>query len=347
MKRTINSPTGFSPVEKEKRNTSPTIYRTSSQSSLISTTSSVRRELDRALAFENGPMRDRITVDILKIDKNDFKGTISPIEAKNLIYINTLGLDRNLLHSLDISFKGHIVITYRLREQINVDTTFESEDFVFEIDSGSGRSLLRGKIRGLRIQSHHQYHQHQHPMTRWVKLENCQWAFGEEKILEWLSKFGKPLTPLEEETYSFGSNDEDDCQDAVGTGNLSAKMTIEQEIPQFLPIMGPKVPVYYRGITKLCINCYQPGHIKKNCKNPTVGWIDYVQKFKEENDFSDDLYGNWIKILDLNQVRKEKEKQSKEDSTLRMSETKEKVRKQQQKMKKKLVFQKKKIQQWS
>jgi hypothetical protein len=44
--------------------------------------------LDRALAFEKpptGPMRDQIRVDILKIDENDFKGTISPIEAKNLI----------------------------------------------------------------------------------------------------------------------------------------------------------------------------------------------------------------------------------------------------------------------
>ena len=219
-----------------------------------------------------------------------------------------MGLDRNLLHGLDISFKGHPVITYRLREQINVDTTFESEDFVFERDSGSGRSLLRGKIHGLRIQGQSNKN-NQLPMTRWVKLENCQWAFGEEKTLEWLSKFGKPLTPLEEETYNFGSNNEDDCQDAVGTGNLSAKMTIEQEIPQFLPMMGQKVRVYYRGITKLCINCYQPGHIKKNCKNSTVGWIDYVQKFKEEHDFSDELYGNWIKILGLNQVRKEKEKQ--------------------------------------
>jgi hypothetical protein len=146
-------------------------------------------------------------------------------------------------------------------------------------------------------------------MTQKVKLENCQWAFGEEKTLEWLSKFGKPLTQLEEETYSFGSNEEDECQDAVGTGNLSANMTIEQEIPQFLPMMGLKVLVYYCGITKLCINCYQPGHIKKNCKNSTVGWIDYVKKLKEEHDFSDDLYENWIKILDLNQIKKEKEKQ--------------------------------------
>jgi hypothetical protein len=46
-----------------------------------------------------------------------------------------------------------------------------------------------------------------------------------KKTLEWLSKYGKPLTPLEEEMYNFGSDGEDDCQDAVGTGNLSAKIT--------------------------------------------------------------------------------------------------------------------------
>ena len=97
-------------------------------------------------------MRDRLTIDILKIDE-DFKGTITPIEAKNLIYQETLGLERSLLHGMDISFKGHPVITFRLREQINVDTFFESEDFVFERDSSSGRSILEGKIWGLRIQN--------------------------------------------------------------------------------------------------------------------------------------------------------------------------------------------------
>jgi hypothetical protein len=62
--------------------------------------------------------------------------TISPIEAKNLIYINTLGLDRNLLHGLD-----KLPLIQPLRVKI----------FVFERDSGSGRSLLRGKISGLII----------------------------------------------------------------------------------------------------------------------------------------------------------------------------------------------------
>jgi len=49
-------------------------------------------------------------------------------------------------------------------------------------------------------------------MTQWVKLENCPRAFGEEKYLKWLSKFGKPLIPI--------------------------------PIPQFLPMMGRKVQVY-------------------------------------------------------------------------------------------------------
>ena len=64
-------------------------------------------------------MRDRVTVDILKIEGEDFKVTISPLEAKNLIYLETLNLDRSLL--LDNSFKGHPVITFCLKKQINID----------------------------------------------------------------------------------------------------------------------------------------------------------------------------------------------------------------------------------
>ena len=141
-------------------------------------------------------------------------------------------------------------------------------------------------------------------MFQTLMLTKCS-----QKVLAWLSNFGKPLTPLEEETYSFRSDDKDECKDPVGTGNLSTKMTIEKEIPQFLPMMGRKVRVYYRGITKLCINCYQPGHIKKNCQNSTIGLIDYVEKFKDNKNFLDELYGNWIKILKLNKVGKEKTEQ--------------------------------------
>jgi len=61
---------------------------------------------------------------------------------------------------------------------------------------------------------------------------------------------------LEEKTYKFESDDEDNCQNAVENGNLCAKMTFDKDIPCFLPMMGKKVQVYNRRITKICINCY-------------------------------------------------------------------------------------------
>ena len=69
-------------------------------------------------------------------------------------------------------------------------------------------------------------------------------------------------------------------------------------------MMGRKVRVYYRGITKLCN--------KKNCQNKKVGLIDYIKKFNEKHKFLEELYGNWITILKLNKSRKQKQKQKEE-----------------------------------
>ena len=118
---------------------------------------------------------------------------------KSVIYLETLGSARGLLHGLDISFKGHSVITFQLRKQISVDTTFDSEDFVFEWDNWSGQSILEGRIRGHRGPNQQGASENQFPITRWIKLENCQWAFGEEKVVVWFTKFGKMSTPLQEE----------------------------------------------------------------------------------------------------------------------------------------------------
>jgi hypothetical protein len=42
--------------------------------------------------------------------------------------------------------------------------------------------------------------------------------------------------PLEKKPYKFRSNDENNCQKAIGTQNSSAKMTLEKGISQFLPM---------------------------------------------------------------------------------------------------------------
>jgi hypothetical protein len=45
---------------------------------------------------------------------------------------------------------------------------------------------------------------------------------------------------------------------------------------------------------------------------PTKSHEEKMQKSEEEHSFSDELNGNWIKILDLNKIRKEKEMQRKQ-----------------------------------
>jgi hypothetical protein len=174
-------------------------------------------------------------------------------------------------------------------------------------DTANGRSLFEGKIRGVRLEDSTP----QANDVRWVKLENCAWAFKEEKVKEWLSLYGEMLSPLEEEEQKFDSDDSDDCKDPVGNGNLATRMRLSKSIPQFLPMLGRKIKVYYRGITKLCINCYKPGHIRKDCQNQTVGWITYVENFMSENNLDDSLYGNWKKIVGNIKHKREMEDQRK------------------------------------
>ena len=315
MKRNskILSPTGYSPTEKEQRRMerSESMMSVASEASMASGMSeATKKRLDREKAFENkgkGPMRNMVVVDILKCDGDDFRGTITPTEAKNVIYKEALNLDRLNLHGIKVEYKGNPVVSFILKEKINIDTAFTSVDFYFEKDTANGRSVFEGKIRGVRLEDSTP----QENDVRWVKLENCAWAFKEEKVKEWLSIYGEMLSPLEEEEQKFDSDDSDDCKDPVGNGNLATRMRITKSIPQFLPMLGRKIRVYYRGITKLCINCYKPGHIRKDCPNQTVGWIAYVESFMQENDLDDSFYGNWKKIVEKIKHKKEMDEQRK------------------------------------
>ena len=93
-----------------------------------------RPDLDRCYTFNNtkqdGPWRDKLTVDIFKIGDLDFKGTIKLSEAREAIYKKALGLKRKNLHAVEIEFRGHPVITYRLKELLNIDVEFRSDTFL-------------------------------------------------------------------------------------------------------------------------------------------------------------------------------------------------------------------------
>ena len=74
-------------------------------------------------------------------------------------------------------------------------------------------------------------------------------------------------------------------------------MRLSREIPQFVPICGKRIRLYYRGITKQCTNCFGP-HTRKVCTSEKVPWIQYVSDFMSSHDhIPREYYGKWDPIV--------------------------------------------------
>ena len=286
-----------------------------------------RPDLDREFTFnsatQEGPWRDKITVDIFKIGDVDYKGTVKLSEARCAIYKKALGLKRENLHAVEIEFRGHPVITYRLKERLNIDEEFHRDTFSYTREGVEGPVVIEGRIRGVRSMDGYGTFI-SGDQTR-LKIKNCKWSIDEEVINEWLDYYGEVTTPVKEETHreaganvdtgaGAGTEDEEDEQDEkscapLGTGNLWVTMKLSWKIPQFLPMMGRKVEIYYRGIEQTCVNCYQEGHMRKDCTNEKVHWLDYVSHFIETNELRPEIYGRWFQLTEVMRTQYQQEAQ--------------------------------------
>ena len=81
------------------------------------------------------------------------------------------------------------------------------------------------------------------------------------------------------------------------TGTYSVKMALGRQIPQFLPMGGKKIKIYYRGIRKMCRKCYRAGHLWNDCKNRQREWVEYVDEFMLNHTLEEQMYGNWIRLV--------------------------------------------------
>ena len=57
------------------------------------------------------------------------------------------------------------------------------------------------------------------------------------------------------------------------------------------------ITIYYRGVQKLCTNCFGP-HPRQNCQSERVTWVRYCLNFMEKNrKIPQGFYGKWWKIV--------------------------------------------------
>ena len=84
------------------------------------------------------------------MDDKDFVGTITAAEARKSIFEDVLGFKQEDLAGLTIGFNRGRVITYKLKQQIDIDRLYRVEHFSIERSRGQDVSSISFKIRGVR-----------------------------------------------------------------------------------------------------------------------------------------------------------------------------------------------------
>jgi hypothetical protein len=76
-------------------------------------------------------------------------------------------------------------------------------------------------------------------------------------------------------------------------GTYVALVKLKFHIPEFLPMWGKKVRIYYHGIPFFCVTCYEVGHNRNTCPNSLISWKDYIN-FLIGTGISTELFGSWL-----------------------------------------------------
>ena len=244
----------------------------------------------------DGAFRDEIVVEIQTIDQQPFKGSVTTKEARRLIFEEKLGFKRESLLGFYFSFSGCPIVTFKLNSQFDIDTLESIRTFNFErrfkAKGVEKVSVLQCMIRGIR--SREGSSDYKDKGIRWIKVEGCEYRLEAKQITDWLSFFGEIMSDISEDTHE--DSEDSDEGPPVGNGIYSVRMKLSREPPQFLPMFGKRIRLYYRGITKKCTNCFLP-HQRKTCKNERVPWMEYVTTFMASHpEIPEEFYGKWAKV---------------------------------------------------
>ena len=240
-------------------------------------------------------LREEIEVELKSLDGLAFRGSVTMIEAKHGIYRDCLGFrDFKNFDGVRINYKGVLIVTFKLKEAIDVDVLFPIQNFQFKrklkIQGRLVDQIIECKIRGLRNQERNEKASFKNTVegVTVVSLEGCDYRVKKEDIEAGLRHWGVLVSDLKETTF----NDPHDTEGTNRTGIYCIEMKMSKRIPQIIPLCGRRVKIDYLNIQKLCTKCYGP-HFRNICKQESkVQWHDYVEKFMLTHpDLPEGLYG--------------------------------------------------------
>ena len=259
-------------------------------------------EVEPAFSVDNdGPFRVEITVHCLTLNGEKFSGSITPQEAKHVMFKDCLEFgDFTNFDGVRIVYRNFPIITFRLKTPINVDELTAIQRFIFRrVTTRQGRShvdKIGCKIVGLRNPDRirGQARASDEPAiddgTRKIIIEECEYRIPQKVLVDYLSCFGELVSEVKEILFDDGSDPNGINDGTNRSGNYSVHIKLKQDIPQLLPILGRRIKIYYPRIQKLCPNCFR-GHAKRSCQSKKVAWQEYIENFKTSHP---DINPDWM-----------------------------------------------------
>ena len=308
----VATPMSFAAATAAGLSITTTTVPTVSGSTIITTTTSTSSDyqnLDDKSVFKTqepeGGFRDEIIVGIDTIDDEPYRGTITVREAVREIFIGIMEFNKEALASVSIGYNKGRIVTFKLVNKFDIDQLASIEFFSFtrqgqKKDGSLFDQKLGCKIRGIR-KPNLPSHDHTDFQTRWVKIEGCEYRVEKAELMTWMNYLGDTITEITEDRINLdeeSGSDEENPGFSVGTGIYSVKMRITRDLPQFVPICGKRIRLYYRDIPKVCTQCFGR-HPRKGCLAQKVPWVKYVSEFMHKYAYiPKESYGKWGKIVD-------------------------------------------------
>ena len=120
-------------------------------------------------AQTDGAMRNNFVVDILKLNGEDFKGTISHQDAIKLIFVAALGFSPQEFAGAVPGYRGNPTVLFKTKEVFNIDEKFAGKStfsFIKRIrkDNGATVNTYDCEIRGVTLAR---------SSFTWVKVEGA------------------------------------------------------------------------------------------------------------------------------------------------------------------------------
>jgi len=251
-----------------------------------------------------GKFRTIIEVEIKSIDDQPFTTNMNEVEAIRKIYIGALGLDKEELIGVQSTWKGVSLVSFRVSNPIDIDSLLSTFCIERKIELDTGEEInqsIRCNVRGvnahLRNKQNDPKPRQVDDNVRMVYFDKVGWKLDHEKIKKWMLHFGDIIGEVTEQPMDGLPEDCKPKDKKVGSGNFRVLIKLKRPIPQFLPMYGYKIKVYYRDIEKVCTKCFRPGHLQNDCQNQQKEWLHEVVDFIQNNEqIDDELFGRWLSL---------------------------------------------------